>query len=185
MWPWGHLAVGYLVYSLLSHIQWGSPPREYSVLALTIGTQFPDVIDKPLAWTFGVLPTGRSLAHSILTVVLVLALLRLLVRHRHSIRLVTAFGVGYLAHLGADSLQPLLTGDYASVRFLAWPLLRPIDSGTAQSFLAHFGSIEVTSFFAFELGLVGLAIGVWIADGAPGLAVIRDLPHRAYAKLGL
>ena len=35
------------------------------MLALAIGTQLPDLIDKPLTYQFAVLPSGRSLGHSL------------------------------------------------------------------------------------------------------------------------
>jgi len=74
MWPWGHAAVGYLAYSL----GYRASDRRLTgaaVIALGVGTQFPDLIDKPLGWTFGVLPGGRTLAHSLLTVAVVAVVL--------------------------------------------------------------------------------------------------------------
>ena len=65
MWPWGHLAVGYLVYSGLSRWRFGRLPGSVATLAVALGTQLPDLVDKPLAWTVNVLASGRSLAHSL------------------------------------------------------------------------------------------------------------------------
>lgn len=48
------------------------PNAKHTVVPL-YATQLPDLIDKPLAWSVGILPTGRSLAHSLLTASLVLA----------------------------------------------------------------------------------------------------------------
>jgi len=183
MWPWGHLAVGYLVYSLLSRTDWQGPLRASPVLALVVGTQFPDLVDKPLAWTFGLLPNGRSLTHSLLTAVLLIALLRTLSKRRDRVPLVFAFSIGYLSHLGSDALYPIVTSEYASLRFLAWPLVPAIEYSTDQSFIAHFQSIEITSFFAFELGLVLVAIVLWLYDGAPGLTVVRQAPYRVYQQI--
>jgi hypothetical protein len=177
MWPWGHLAVGYLAYSLYTHARAHRPPRDWPVGALAVGTQFPDLIDKPLAWTFGVLPTGRSLTHSLVTALLCIVILRLLVRqrYRHRRALVTAFSLGYLSHLGADALGPLLAGEYASPRFLAWPIVPAIDPATDKSFLTHFLGMEFTPFVLAQLGLVGLALGLWRRDGVPGIAVTRHV----------
>lgn len=179
MWPWGHLAVGYLVYSYASHRWRDRPPGGYSVITLAIGTQFPDIIDKPLAWTFGILPNGRSLAHALLTAIIVLTVLRIVAgRHQHP--LVTAFGVGYVSHLLADGVQPLLAGDASALRYLAWPFVPAIEYSTDKSFLAHIQGFDLTPFVAAELGLTVLAFGVWLADGAPGFAIARRVPVRAY-----
>jgi hypothetical protein len=61
MWPWEHLAVGYLLYSV-SCVLWGRYPTRIGVAALAFGTQFPDLVDKPLGWWLGVLPSGQSFA---------------------------------------------------------------------------------------------------------------------------
>ena len=60
MLPWGHLAVGYLAYSLAVRVRSGGPPAGLAVAALAVGTQFPDLIDKPLVSWVSVLPSGRS-----------------------------------------------------------------------------------------------------------------------------
>lgn len=65
MWPWEHLAVGYIGYSLSVRLAGRGVPRPRPVVALAVGTQFPDLVDKPLSWTLGVLPSGHSLAHSL------------------------------------------------------------------------------------------------------------------------
>lgn len=57
MWPWGHVGAGYLVYTLLRR-HTGERPAGAAVLALAVGTQFPDLVDKPLGWTVGLLPGG-------------------------------------------------------------------------------------------------------------------------------
>ncbi len=36
MWPWGHLAVAYLVYTVYSHRRDGRPPRALPVIALAV-----------------------------------------------------------------------------------------------------------------------------------------------------
>lgn len=176
MWPWGHLAVGYLVYTFISRISNQRAPRKYPVLALALGTQFPDLIDKPLAWTVEILPHGRSLAHSLLTTVVLIVVLRALVRQRHRRPLVVAFSIGYLTHLATDAVHPLVAGEYTEVSFLVWPLIPATGYTTDQSFIAHFQAIEFTPFFLVQLGLVVLAVGVWLNDGTPGLDVLKRVP---------
>ena len=48
MWTWEHLAIGYLAYSLLSQLAWRRPPTVGAAITVAFGTQFPDLVDKPL-----------------------------------------------------------------------------------------------------------------------------------------
>lgn len=66
MWPWGHAAVGYLFYSLFTRWRNHHVPQGYAVWGLAIGTQFPDLVDKPLAYWVHAIPEGRAFAHSLL-----------------------------------------------------------------------------------------------------------------------
>jgi membrane-bound metal-dependent hydrolase YbcI (DUF457 family) len=156
-----------------------------AALAVALGTQFPDLIDKPLAWSLGVLPSGRSLAHSLLTATLVIALVVLYCRRRERSTLAAAFGVGYLSHLFADAISPLLAGEYVFLTFLAWPLTPPPPYGEESGFLSHFASIEFTPFFLVQIGLLLLVLLLWVLDGAPGLGPVRSLPARLARRTDL
>ncbi|SEP30313.1 LexA-binding, inner membrane-associated putative hydrolase [Halogranum amylolyticum] len=139
-----------------------------------VGTQFPDLIDKPLAWSVAVLPTGRSLAHSLITASLVITLARTVSRRYNRSGYAVAFGIGYLSHLAADGLHPVIKGDFASLTYLTWPLLPLPVSDTDKSFLAHFLAFEFRPFTLLEFGLVALALIVWWYDDIPG---VRGLQH--------
>ena len=112
MWPWGHLAFGYLLYSVLVRLRsWDSPDGQ-TVLLVLLGTQFPDIVDKPLAWTFHLFPSGRSLAHSLFAVAAVSALVGVYYQRRGRPQLGIEFAVGYLSHLIGDGIGYLLSGEY-------------------------------------------------------------------------
>lgn len=173
MWPWGHLAVGYLLYSLGRHHRGGRPgPLEAALVAL--GTQLPDLVDKPLAWSLGVLPGGRTLGHSIIVAALVIGAISVIVRPRYGRRPVTAFAVGYLSHLLADLPPELLAGEITRASYLLWPLLPPPPYELEPSFIAHLRAYELGSYEALQFLLFGVAVGVWYRDGAPGLAPVRE-----------
>jgi hypothetical protein len=119
MFPLAHAAFGYLVYALLGH----SPDPDRSVLAaLALGTQFPDLVDKPLA-NRRLLSSGRSLTHALPVALPLLAGLRRLTDRRAGSDLATAFVVGYLTHLAGDFLEPLARREWETLRPLGWPLL--------------------------------------------------------------
>lgn len=181
MWPWGHLAVGYVLYSALAHLS-GDSPRDYPTVALALGTQFPDVVDKPLAWSLGVLPSGRSLAHSLITATLLLVCLRwLLVRYGYA-SVSTAFGIGYLVHIAGDAFVLVVTGEYYYLRFLAWPLV-PIGGATERGFAAHLSSLDWSTFSFLDVGLFLVVFGLWVVDGAPGMRPVLAASRRAYRRL--
>ncbi|WP_254535867.1 metal-dependent hydrolase [Halomarina litorea] len=171
MWPWGHAAFGYLLYRALLSAR-GSTPTGLPVLALGVGTQFPDLVDKPLAWSFALLPSGRSLAHSLLTAALVIGVGGAVARRYDRRDVAAAFGVGYLSHLLGDALLPLVRLDVVFLRFLAWPLVPPPPYERDSSFAEHLVSLEVTPFFAFGLALTALAVALWVRDGLPGLGTL-------------
>lgn len=182
MWPWEHAAFGYLLYSLFARLRGNRPRGTAAVLALLVATQFPDLLDKPLAWVVHVLPAGRSLGHSLLFAVPLLSAVTL-VSANWRLGLGVAVVVGYLSHLAGDVLFPLITEGDLEVRFLFWPIL-PAESGPVDA-AAHLFDL-VTSFVSFlstprgglylifEGTLLVGAFALWIADGRPGLSALRS-----------
>jgi len=123
MWPWAHAAVGYLLYATYAYRR-GLPLRGLPVVAAVIATQGPDLLDKPLAWTFAILPTGRSLGHSLFFAALLAAVgWYALARRFGRPNIAVGAAVGYLSHLPADGLGAILAGRWADLSYLAWPLL--------------------------------------------------------------
>lgn len=179
MWPWGHLAVGYLVFVVVaSRSRLDRTPS--MLLAVAVGSQFPDLVDKPLAWTFAILPSGRSLAHSLLVVAVLLAVAYRLAPDILSRALVTAFGIGTVSHslsdLGPTVLGGLLLGDWTQLQwttYLLWPVLESPPYPSDSSFLAHFLSFRLDWYVLVQFGLFAVALGVWIHNGATGLTTLR------------
>lgn len=133
MLPLGHLAFAYLWYVAYAVSFLCRLTARLALIPLAIGSQLPDLIDKPLAYV-GLLTSGRSLAHSLFTFVLcVLGAQAAATRLRgrwapeslpERLRIVTpiAFAIGYLSHLVGDSYRSLLAGDFWKVRFLLYPI---------------------------------------------------------------
>jgi hypothetical protein len=177
MWPWGHVALGYLLYSLFAHQRQDRPPTPAAAIAVGVGTLLPDLIDKPLAWSLAVLPNGRSLAHSVFTMLILVALVWLLAnrrRTRFSFHApVGAFAIAYGSHLLGDGLHALVTGQFDELAYLLWPVLPAVEYDTTQSFAAHFAALSLTPSLGFELVLTFLAVVVWYRDGTPGFSFVR------------
>lgn len=168
MWPWGHLAVGYLLYSVWVGRQ-DRLPTAIEVALLAFGTLLPDLVDKPLAWTFGLLESGRSLGHSVLVAALVLMAVHALFAPRLGRAPIAAFAVGYLSHPLADfPFGPVLAGDLTALNYLLWPLVSVPPPETDISLLAYILAFEPGPYDWFQFALVGLAVVRWQTDGRPG-----------------
>ena len=181
MWPWEHLAVGYILASLLWRAR-GRVPNGATALAVAVGTQFPDLVDKPLAWGVGVLERGISVAHSVFVAV-PLSLLAIGLARRYGdesdLRITLGSALGYLSHIPADAVYPVLYGDRFRVDSFLWPIATPpgdpeggfvakIPGFLAQS-LALVTGPRGALFLALEALLVGTALVLWVRDGAPGV----------------
>jgi len=130
--PLGHATLAYLLYTGHVLSQTRHRPQYLALVPLAIGSQFPDLVDKPLAYV-GVLTYGRSLAHSVFTFVLVSGVIwwgatTLQARWvdtswQDQLRGLTpaAFASGYLSHLLGDLYGPAISGS-ADVRFVLYPI---------------------------------------------------------------
>lgn len=187
MWPWEHLAFGYLLYSLARRAGDG-PPDDAAVVALAFGTQFPDVVDKPLTWTFGVLP-GGTFAHTVFVAGPVVAGVLVWQRRGAHGRVGTGFSAGYLSHLAGDAVYPLAFGDLPEAGRFLWPLVpsRPSPRPGLLDNLAYYlsgllrqlTSPEGAVLAAFEVGLLATALALWAVDGTPGATPVGRLVGRA------
>lgn len=186
MWPWEHLALGYLLLSLTWRL-WGRDVDGWAAASLALGTQAPDV-DKALAWLVGVLPAGRSLLHSVFALAVVTAVVLVVAAHRERLAAGAAFVLGYASHLFGDALPKLLAGNYEGLTFLLWPVLPlpPYDgfeSVKGSLFeLAASPETYLTTASYRTLILFGVVV-VWMDDGFPGVAGVgrylrRTLFHR-------
>ncbi len=174
MWPLGHAAIGYLCYSTLVRTREASPPDGLAVVVLLFGSQFPDLVDKPLAWYLGVLPTGRTLAHSLLVLGPLVVAVYLFTARRSRPECGVAFGVGALSHVFVDALPVLWGGTDPS--FLLWPLVavEPYGNG-APTITALFLESLGDPYFLSEFVFAGIALVVWRQDGYPGIGVVSRL----------
>jgi hypothetical protein len=172
--PLGHLACAYLWYVLYAAISTHRFPARLALFPLALGSQFPDLVDKPLAY-MNVLTYGRSLAHSLVTFALCsLALWWVTTRFRlwwsvespvERLRSVTpaAFAVGYLSHLFADSYRFLFAGDLWAARFLLYPVL-PVSTAPSDDVAPWIRLLHTYQEIGLhpDLGLISLAVFVFV-----------------------
>lgn len=130
------------------------------------------------------LPSGRSLVHSLITAVLVLAVGYWVGRRLHHTEGVLAFGIGYVSHslvdLGPTVIVGLLQGDLSQLQwttYLLWPLLPSPPYPHDNSFSEHFAVLVLDPFIGVQFALVGVAIVVWVFSGTPGMREARQIVH--------
>src|SRR6056297_2343485 len=124
MYPHGHFLTVALPLCVYSIIRYQRLPRGHTLVVILVATQLPDVIDKPLAWTFDVLPSGRMFAHSLVIAIPVLTVVCLVATYRGLGRSAGLFSVAYLSHIAGDFYPVIWLGaDYYPFPNLFWPLL--------------------------------------------------------------
>ncbi len=194
--PWEHAIVGYIGYSILVRVLYRDRPTTRETIVVLFASILPDLIDKPLAWQFNIFPSGYAIGHSIFFAVPVSVVVFSLVRRRGKERLGIAFGVGYLLHLPADVFpQYIRQGTLPTYRVL-WPLRQQgsgYEGGFAGEFRENFSSYlgwiseQIASgnpdpYLFVLLGVAGLGLLLWIADGMPIGREIYDAFRRVLKK---
>ncbi|WP_254538908.1 metal-dependent hydrolase [Halomarina litorea] len=178
MWPWEHLAVGYVLVSLLWRLR-GERPDLLAAFAVAFGTQFPDLVDKPLAWVFGVFDSGIAAGHSVLVAVPLCTVLVALAYRAGYVRAAAAFSVGYFSHIPGDAFYPMFYGQPFRWKVFFWPISQGAGEGQVDflaqvlRFLSRTESFATSpqgaTYIGFELLLLLTAFSLWALDGAPGL----------------
>lgn len=183
MLPWGHLAFGYLLYSPTRQALTDDRVPGREVLVLAVATQLPDLIDKPLSWTFSVFPGGYGLAHSVFVAGPVgLAALAIAAR-RDRLGFGLALAIGYWSHLVGDVLAAAVLDNPYAVSRVLWPLVSLPSAHTSLSLFARFRYYLGESVALLEhtqdplvvllyFGPLLAAVTLWLADGAP---IVREL----------
>lgn len=182
MWPWEHLLFGYVLYSVVNHTVWHRPISDEEGVVVALATQAPDLVDKPLSWSFGLVATGYGPAHSLLVGFPVVALVTAGLWARDRARLAAALVVAYSSHLVGDALA--LRANGPTLDRLLWPLssYEPYESdlGFVERFADYFGAFVARTTnpenLALTLGyaaVLGSVVVLWVVDGTPGVRWVR------------
>lgn len=194
MFPWEHVVAGYVVFSLLSRLLYREPPGELAALAVVFGSLLPDLVDKPLAWEFGVIQTSYGPAHSILFAVPVCAAVWALARWQGRAAAGAGLTTGYLLHLPGDVVAYWVLRRRWDPERILWPY-RKADPTTATDFGTHvlvyvepyvheLLSGEATTYVLANLVLLLFAACLWIVDGRPGPGAVADAVRGVGRRVG-
>jgi len=194
MWPWEHALFAYVCYSVYVHGRYRSRPRDVPAVALAFGAVLPDLIDKPLAWEFGLFDTGYAAAHSLFLGVPAAVAVYALAERRRAGAAGGAFLIGYVLHLVGDVLPASLSRGRLDLSPVLWPIagrVSPPDRGTfvdsvyglLTEYLARLLTLELTPVIALQLGSVVFGVTLWLADGRPGLSLVTGSVRRALKRI--
>ena len=177
MWPWEHAILGYLVYSVFCHVRYGKPPTGAATIAVVFASLLPDLIDKPLAWSLGLVETGYAIGHSVFFTVPLVVAVGVWAASAGRPRVGSAFGIGYVLHPPADIvfqmtgggvhlgivLWPVATyGEVEATNGFLWESLRRIELFRADLFAG-----DLSVYMWIQLVITVLVFCLWLYDGAP------------------
>lgn len=179
MWPWEHIAVGYLLLSLGLRTVGREPPSDAAALLVGFGSLLPDLVDKPLSWGLGLFPTGYALGHSAFLALPVGLFVIDIGVNRDRLLPAAGFVVGYWSHLAADVLDPLRYGLPPLPGRVLWPAVAGVpyeqDLGLGrgvtylEDFLATLATVDLVTLVGLYLLLPLATLCLWLLDGVPGI----------------
>jgi membrane-bound metal-dependent hydrolase YbcI (DUF457 family) len=114
------------------------------IVAVSIGSQFPDLVDKPLAWGVDILINGRMFMHSLVFALPIsIVVVVLSIRNDHTTA-GAAFAFGYIVHIAGDFYPAFIGPEQYTPSNMLWPLLppRPI---TKPDFIANSSAIPLSA----------------------------------------
>jgi len=190
MMPWEHAIIGYIGYSIIVRTVYKETPTAVETAAVVLGSLFPDLIDKPLAWQFDLFVSGYAFAHSVFIAVPIATVVALLAWRHGAFRTGLGFAVGYLLHLPGDVIPSYIRGEGLAVHRVLWPFRQEgsgYDSGFGTELTDNLvgyaswlieelasGNPDPYLFVVIGIAIVGLLL--WIADGMP-------IAREAYGRL--
>jgi len=138
-------------------------PGAWLVLVAFLGSQFPDLVDKPLAHVLFVLPSGRVFMHSLPFAVPLSLLVIGYARQTGRLRTGGVFVFAYVSHLAADNYRAL-TGAGAHVPAdLLWPFVPPTPRPPVP-YWAGPNSINLHLWSLFSVATLALVAYVLVLD---------------------
>lgn len=143
-----------------------------------LGSQFPDLVDKPLAHQFVVLPSGRVFMHSLPIVLPLLVLLGVYGWRTDRRRLSAAFAFAHLSHVFTDHLTALRSPTPQLPPELLWPILSPTASPVTPAWAGP-GGIYVLLWTAFSIVVLSLSIAVLLRTEQARISTCRRYVVRA------
>jgi len=160
--PIEHFIIALLPVAVYALLRDRHLPSLQLVAVTFFGSQFPDLIDKPLAHELYLIPSGRVFMHSLPFAIPLSIIVIAYGIQTERVRLAVAFVFAHLSHLVADN-QQLLPPDPEVSPDLLWPLQPPV----ARSVVPHWageGSVNLHLWTAFSIAVLTLVAYMLVVD---------------------
>jgi hypothetical protein len=133
------------------------------VWVVFVGSQLPDLIDKPLGNYLDLLPSGRVFFHS-LPIAIPVSVVAIVYAHKtERLRAGIAFVFAYLLHIAGDSYPSFLRSSPFAWSDLLWPLTPPTPRPEIPGWAGP-NQIHVTIWTGISVVILCLALGTLVRD---------------------
>lgn len=160
--PTNHVLVALLPVVAYSALRYRRLPSGSIVLVAVFAGLFADLVDKPLAWTFGIIPSGRMVAHSIVVSIPLVITVLLIAYRTDRLPHGVVFSWGHLSHIAGDFYPVVSRGaDYYYYPNMFWPLMEANPS-RSSGFSEHIPAFSVGT--AVEVTILLIILGYIVLD---------------------
>jgi len=160
--PIEHFIIALLPVAVYALLRDKRLPSLQLVAVTFFGSQFPDLVDKPLAYELYLIPSGRVFMHSFpFAIPLSIVVIAYAVRTDRA-RLGAAFVFAHLSHLVADN-QRILPPDLYVSSDLLWPLRPPVARSPVPQWVGE-GAVNLHLWTGFSVVVLALAAYVLVVD---------------------
>lgn len=163
VYPSEHFIVAFLPMMAYVVVRDKRLPSPRFIAIVFLGSQFPDLIDKPLAYQVGIIPSGRVFGHSLPVALPFLFVVGLYGWQTDRSRLSVAFVFGYLSHLFADNYTSFLKPNPQFPSDLLWPFAPPIPRSSVPHWAGP-GGVNVELWTLFSLVVLSITVYAFITD---------------------
>jgi len=171
--PWGHFLIAFLPVVTYVVVRDRRLPTLRFVGVVFVGSQFPDMVDKPLAHQFGILPSGRVFMHSLPIALPLLLIVGLYGWQTDRTRASSAFIFAHLSHILADNYNAFLGPDPQIPPDLLWPFAPPIARPIVPEWAGP-GGINVELWTLFSIAVLSIVTYSLTVDVREQLRIERE-----------
>jgi membrane-bound metal-dependent hydrolase YbcI (DUF457 family) len=125
MLPIEHFIVALLPIAVVATLLERRLPTPRFVGVVFVGSQLPDLVDKPLAHYLFMLPSGRVGLHSFPIAILLFGVVAAYGWRTDRLRLSAAFIIAHTSHILADNYRPLFASPPSIPPDILWPFTDP------------------------------------------------------------
>lgn len=128
-----------------------------------VGSQFPDLIDKPLALEVGLIPSGRVFMHSLPTAIPVLIVIAWYGWRTRRSHLAAGFILAHLSHIVADNYHAFVGPEPSIPPDILWPFTQATPRPSLP-YWAGPNSINIHLWTLFAVSVLSICLHIVLLD---------------------